>query len=231
MIWVLSTDIPPPRTTCIFIVTERMRNSIVEGTLAPGMRLSEVEIARRFGVGHGPVRRAIERLLVEHPLGNEPHHSHFGPVRVDRDGTDLYVVTSAVEPAPKILIATRRPGTVGTPGRSADETESATERGDVEAIGRFDSKFYSALVSLGLGDWLQRNCHHVHLRDGALSDRTGGGRCQAPSRLRAPEHLPRCQGWRHERGAGCHRQTPRCPSHGPDQHAARRRPPRAAKGG
>ena len=42
---------------------DQLRHSIIEGELAPGTRLGEVELARRYGVARGTVREAVTRLV------------------------------------------------------------------------------------------------------------------------------------------------------------------------
>jgi len=44
------------------MVYERLEQAIMSGDLAPGERLSEASIARRFGISRGPLREAISRL-------------------------------------------------------------------------------------------------------------------------------------------------------------------------
>ena len=44
------------------VVTERLAEAIVEGTLVPGSRLSEQALAASMGVSRGPLREAIRRL-------------------------------------------------------------------------------------------------------------------------------------------------------------------------
>ena len=41
---------------------EQIRKAVVEGEIAPGAKISEPELARRFGVSRGPLREAISRL-------------------------------------------------------------------------------------------------------------------------------------------------------------------------
>lgn len=40
----------------------RLTQAIVSGEFAPGQRLSEAELARRFGISRGPIREALGRL-------------------------------------------------------------------------------------------------------------------------------------------------------------------------
>jgi DNA-binding GntR family transcriptional regulator len=152
-----ATAFQVPRATLASMVTERIRDSIVDGTLEPGSQLSEVELANRFGVSRGPVREAIQRLVQEGLLRSEPHRGVFVPVLTDQDVIDVYVARAAVESAAlRILVGTHRPGTVETLSRYADEMESAASRDDWEMVGRFDLEFHSALVTLSRSQRLQR---------------------------------------------------------------------------
>jgi DNA-binding GntR family transcriptional regulator len=44
------------------LALERLERAIMEGDLKPGQRLSETELARRFGISRGPLREAIGQL-------------------------------------------------------------------------------------------------------------------------------------------------------------------------
>ena len=59
-----------PRANALYLT---LRDSIVRGQLGPGVRLSEGETSRRFGVSRTPVREALARLHAEGFL--EPHGS------------------------------------------------------------------------------------------------------------------------------------------------------------
>lgn len=52
----------------------QLRSSIIEGDLAPGTRLGEVELARRYGVARGTVREAVAKL-VERGLASYRRHA------------------------------------------------------------------------------------------------------------------------------------------------------------
>ena len=43
-------------------VFEQLRRAIVEGEIAPGSKISEPEMAARFGISRGPLREAMRRL-------------------------------------------------------------------------------------------------------------------------------------------------------------------------
>lgn len=52
----------PAKPTLADDVTERMRNAILSGQLAPEARLSEATLSKLMGVSRGPVREALARL-------------------------------------------------------------------------------------------------------------------------------------------------------------------------
>lgn len=51
----------------------RLRDDILSGRMAAGLRLTEAELAERFGVGRGPVREAVKQLSVQGLLVVRPN--------------------------------------------------------------------------------------------------------------------------------------------------------------
>jgi DNA-binding GntR family transcriptional regulator len=140
------------------MVTERLRDSIVNGTLAPGSQLSEVDLAHSFGVSRGPVREAIQRLVQEGLLRSEPHRGVFVPVLTDDDVSDVYLARAALESAALRLLITSSTSRSGYEvlDKYVAEMETAAARGDWEAVGRFDLEFHAALVAATGSQRLQR---------------------------------------------------------------------------
>src|SRR5437868_5286132 len=68
-------------------VHEQLRDLIVQGELAPGIVLSQAELARQFGVSRGPVREAFRRLqeqgLITAEPDQRPRVTGFDPVGLD----------------------------------------------------------------------------------------------------------------------------------------------------
>jgi len=58
-------------------VAERLRDSIKQGSLAPGARLVERDLAEQLGVSRIPIREAIHRLVEEGLVRKEPRHGTF----------------------------------------------------------------------------------------------------------------------------------------------------------
>lgn len=147
-----------PRSTFASIVTERLRASIVNGSLKPGSQLSEVELANTFGVSRGPVREALQRLIQEGLLLSEPHRGVFIPVLTDDDVLDIYLAREALEfAAIRSIVAN---DTSAAASQALDEYVKAMEKaeaaGNWESVGNFDLEFHVALVAASGSQRLQR---------------------------------------------------------------------------
>src|SRR5438105_1497702 len=68
-------------------VYARLRDLIVQGSLAPGSRIVETEIASRLGVSRTPVREALQRLQQEGFVNGAPgaQQSRLTVVPLTRD--------------------------------------------------------------------------------------------------------------------------------------------------
>ena len=147
-----------PRATYASMVTERLRANIVNGTLAPGSQLSEVELASTFGVSRGPVREALQRLIQEGLVRSEPHRGVFVPVLTDDDVRDIYLAREALESsAVRHIIAS------GKAAAAADQLDrfvklmhDSEKANDWEAVGQYDLEFHTALVASSGSERLQR---------------------------------------------------------------------------
>lgn len=147
-----------PRATFASIVTERLRASIVDGSLKPGSQLSEVELATSFGVSRGPVREALQRLVQEGLLHSEPHRGVFVPVLTDEDVRDVYVAREALESAAirSIISSAATAVAYASLDRLVTLMEKAEAAGDWEAVGNLDLEFHVALVDASDSPRLRR---------------------------------------------------------------------------
>jgi DNA-binding GntR family transcriptional regulator len=85
------------RDTTAKVVAERLRVEIQHGTLAPGTRLRQNDVAKRFGVSTTPVREAFAQLQAEGLVRIDPHRGAvvFHP-SVD-DVLEFYDIREALE--------------------------------------------------------------------------------------------------------------------------------------
>jgi DNA-binding GntR family transcriptional regulator len=147
-----------PRATYASMVTEWLRDNIVNGSLEPGTQRSEVDPATSFGVSRGPVREALQRLIQEGLVRSEPHRGVFVPVLSDEDVVDIYLVRDALESsAVKHIIATSKSVEAADAlDRLVTMMEEAVTAGDWERVGTYDLQFHTALVASTDSPRLQR---------------------------------------------------------------------------
>ena len=84
---------------------ERIRTAIRDGSLAPGLRLTEIDLAARVGASRTPVRQAIARLEAEGLLTRDPRRG-LSVTRPDHQQViELYVMREILEGAAARLAA------------------------------------------------------------------------------------------------------------------------------
>ncbi|AEF41465.1 GntR family transcriptional regulator [Hoyosella subflava] len=147
-----------PRATFASMVTERLRDSIISGTLVPGSQLSEVELATTYGVSRGPVREALQRLIQEGLLRSEPHRGVTVPVLSEEDVVDIYLARQALESAAvqQIIAASKSDRAYKELDRCVRAMEEYEAAGDWERVGEFDLEFHNVLVAASGSPRLQR---------------------------------------------------------------------------
>lgn len=133
-----------PRSLLRDAVHDRIRDAIVDGVLAPGEQLRDLELAERLGVSRTPVREALLRLgevgLVVTRPGRSTAVAELDPATV-RDARDVVAGLHAVG----VRVAAER----FTPA-DLDEMRAANERfaaavraGDVAAAHHADEQLHA----------------------------------------------------------------------------------------
>jgi DNA-binding GntR family transcriptional regulator len=79
------------------IVFETMREAIINGDLAPGERLMEVQLAEEMGVSRTPVREAIRKLELEGFVAMIPRKGAYVADYSIKDITDVFEIRAALE--------------------------------------------------------------------------------------------------------------------------------------
>ncbi|MFZ5351244.1 MAG: GntR family transcriptional regulator [Bacillota bacterium] len=79
------------------VVFESIRNAIISGTLKPGERLMEVQMAERLGVSRTPIREAIRKLELEGLVVMLPRKGAYVADLSIKDITDVLEIRAALE--------------------------------------------------------------------------------------------------------------------------------------
>lgn len=87
--------------------TTRLRDLIVEGALAPGVRLVEVDLCRRLAISRTPLREAIKVLASEGLVQIHPHRGATVTCMTPAETTDLFQVVAHLEALGAELAARR----------------------------------------------------------------------------------------------------------------------------
>jgi DNA-binding GntR family transcriptional regulator len=96
MVSIDAKTLDSPRTVS-GLVAEHLRGDIVAGDLAPGTKLRQMELARRFGVSTTPVREALAALQREGLVRLHPQRGAVVFVPTVEDLREHYEIRAALE--------------------------------------------------------------------------------------------------------------------------------------
>ncbi len=85
------------RVSTVEAVANAVRALILDGDLAPGTQLREVELARHYGVARHGVRLSLHKLVQEGLLRHHANRGLFVPQLTEEDVADLHTLRCAVE--------------------------------------------------------------------------------------------------------------------------------------
>jgi DNA-binding GntR family transcriptional regulator len=85
---------PPPLRRQVY---ERLEDMIVDGVLAPGQHLVELELAERLGVSRNPVREALQALERGGWVDLRPRHGAFVHTPSTDEANEFFHVRSVLE--------------------------------------------------------------------------------------------------------------------------------------
>jgi DNA-binding GntR family transcriptional regulator len=147
---------PAPRTRSAQLAAQ-IGDDIIHARLAPGVRLDEQELARRFGVSRTPVREALRQLvatgLAEHRHRRGVIVATIAPVRLG----EMFFVMAELEAAAARLAATAMKPTERREFEAFHQaSQSAVRSGMVVEYEQFNVGFHSRLYE---------GSHNSYLRD------------------------------------------------------------------
>ena len=148
---------PLPRVSLAARAYETLLTAIVTGSLAPGERIRDAELAEQLQTSRMPVREALKRLEAEGLVETVPNReTRVAPIRAER-AAQAFPVIAALH-----ALATR----LGVPALTAADDDRmraldrdrarALARGDVIAAIELDDAFHGVLLEAAGNDELIR---------------------------------------------------------------------------
>ncbi|WP_166347622.1 GntR family transcriptional regulator [Phytoactinopolyspora limicola] len=160
-------------------VLDVLQGHIVSGTLAPGQRLHDSELAQQLGVSRTPVREALQHLqaigLVEAVPG-----AMTRVTKMDAgDAAAVFPVVAHLHAlAARLAVEALEPAHIDRLRRCNDELLEAASAGDKDAMIAADTEFHDVFIELAgnpvLTDLLDRLTPRVRRYEYALFDDAAG---------------------------------------------------------
>ena len=128
-------------------VAELVRNAVLAGDFAPGVRLGEPEICDALGVSRNTLREAFRILVEDRVAEHRLHRGVFVRIPTPAEVADLYTCRRVVECA---AVRSYRPGGLGLDAVRAAVALAGirASAGDWTGVGAADIDFHRALVAL-----------------------------------------------------------------------------------
>ena len=119
---------------------------IVDGSLSPGDRLKELQIAGEFGTSQAPVREAIRSLQA---LGYVEHKAHVGALVktfTKKEIKEAYQVREALEGHCLILSTEGDTAMIKQLNTQLQKMQTALQKGDVQSFTEADNMFHRVMI-------------------------------------------------------------------------------------
>jgi DNA-binding GntR family transcriptional regulator len=141
---------PLRRVSVVDELADRRREGILDGSIAPGTPLRELELASSFAISRHTLRAALRELAAEGIVTIEPHRGARVAALDDEQLTGLFEVRIALEVEGARLALERNGGRLPPPvhdslGRLAAATRR--ERPRWSAIARLHGELHTSLVA------------------------------------------------------------------------------------
>lgn len=153
----------PGRTDYVDVVYKTLLDAISAGTLAPGERITQEDLAERLNVSRSPVLQALRLLkkdgLLEEAPGRGLVVTMLDPVRIGH----LYQVRGALDALAARLAAQRR---AKIPQALIERGRKAAAGTDVNALIDADMAFHKAIYEASGNPLIVENAmlHWIHVR-------------------------------------------------------------------
>ncbi|OWV98724.1 GntR family transcriptional regulator [Rhizobium sp. R693] len=146
-------------------VRDAIENDILTGVLAPGQRIDEQSVSKRFGISRTPVREALAQLASDSQVELRPNKGAFvSTVRIDRL-IQMFEVMAELEGMAGRLAAIRlRIEDRSVLQQAMDKCIRAASSGDTDAYYYENEEFHRAIYSASHNGFLIEQCQTLQRR-------------------------------------------------------------------
>lgn len=153
---------PMPRTTAKQRVYATLQQWIVDGTLEPGERLNDVELAAYFSVSRTPVREALQMLAEQKLVNIVPSSGTYVAPIDDDDMVHVYQLLGSLQSlAAAWCIQCVTPEQLDELDVLNDQFWQQMHTGSAAAVYEADSRFHHALCRLAGNPYLTEFCDQL----------------------------------------------------------------------
>lgn len=138
--------------TLVDKVIQTVIEAAARGTILPGDRIVETDLAQRLGISRIPIREALRILESQGVVVNEPYKGiRLTPVTSDRIDhlIEARIALETTAATRAIAQARNGPDEIAALGRMIDELDLMNLRGDAFGFASADTAFHRVFVGLG----------------------------------------------------------------------------------
>ena len=136
-------------------ILESIRDAILKGSLKPGERVSEPELAERFGISRTPIREAFRQLESEGYLVVIPRKGAVVASLSERDVEEFYSIKSILEGYAARMAAERMtPRDIERLEAINEKLEQIATAGDIKTFFRVHNEFHELFIRASGNDKL-----------------------------------------------------------------------------
>ena len=129
------------------MVYEELKMQILKGSIIPGTRMMEVELAEEMGVSRTPIREAIRKLEKEGLVTIEPRRGAYASMISTEDMVEILEVRQDLEGLAAYFAAERMTDAQMENLRQVSASyDDAVKRGNMEDMIKHDTRFHHIIV-------------------------------------------------------------------------------------
>lgn len=128
-------------------IADAIRDEIIHGCIKAGERVSEPEVATRYGISRTPVREALRQLAAEGFLWLTPRRGARVTFLTEKDVSEFYDLKSVLEGyAARLATTMLQEKDLQKMEQLNDQMERCHERGDLKKIAKIHTDFHNIFL-------------------------------------------------------------------------------------